>query len=352
VAHEVRYMRIYLVMNTRMDESGLIQTLASYGMSARPLEEAVPLPFSHGQDRWHYVECDGGMRYAMLRSKERQAGVIYARSLHRLFALEFPVWAVLNVYTYTSQEADGILRRKHVAARYSRGDAEHAQEARDVMDTVEGFRHEMNRHGTALQVGRLYVLVGGESGSELSTRLNVVAGAVPCAMEPAMVEEMPKVFSARPMVSTDGAVLTSPGVSLLAGSAMSYKRRTATDGVLFGVDQNQSLVIMNTFDSANPAYNMTILGQTGAGKTFGALVLMMRHLLLGCRLVIVDPQGNIDLSFLGQQWYHRAVLGAEDAAINILDVTRAELPDQIYSLRIETDGFAATGRLKNEGFHP
>jgi hypothetical protein len=333
VAAEVRYMRIYLVMNTRMDDDGLIQTLASYGMMGRPLEEAIPLPFTRGRDRWNYVLCEDGTRYAMLRSRERQSGVVYARSLHRLFSLEFPTWAALNVYTYTSPEADGLLRRKHIAARYSRGAAEQAQEAREVMDTVEGIRYEMNRYGAALQVGRLYVLVGGESAGELSTRLNVVAGAVPLAMEPAVVEEIPRVFSAQPLASTDGAVLTTPGVSLLAGSALSYKRRTATDGVLFGVDQNQSLVILNTFDPANPSYNMNILGQTGAGKTFGALVLMMRHLLLGCRLVIVDPQGNIDLSFLGERWYRKAVLGTAEAAINVLDVTRAELADQVAAVK-------------------
>jgi hypothetical protein len=60
VAREVRYMRIYLAMNTHMDDEGLIQTLGSYGMAARPLEEAIPLPFSRGVDRWHYVQCEDG----------------------------------------------------------------------------------------------------------------------------------------------------------------------------------------------------------------------------------------------------------------------------------------------------
>jgi hypothetical protein len=333
VATDVRYMRTFLIINTRMDDDGLVQTLASYNIAAWPLQEAIPLPFARGEDKWNYVLCEDGMRYAMLRSRERQSGVFYARSLHRLFALEFPIWAALNLYTYSAQEAEDTLRRKRVAARYSRGDSEQAQEAREVMDTVDGIRYQMNRYGAALQVARLYILVGGESGHELNTRLNVVSGALPVAMEPALAKEMPKVFSAQPIVSTEGAVLTTPGVSLLAGSALSYKRRTETGGVLFGVDQNQSLVILNIFDSRNPAYNVNILGQTGSGKTFATLLAAMRHLLLGCRLIIVDPQGNIDLAFLGSEWYHKAVLGTAGASINILDITRVELADQVASVK-------------------
>ena len=116
-------------------------------------------------------------------------------------------------------------------------------------------------------------------------------------------------FNARVSPSSDGAVLTTPGVAVMTGSALSYKRRTATDGVLFGIDQNQSLVILNQFDQRNPSYNANVLGQTGSGKTFGILCMMMRHLLLGCRLIIVDPQGNIDLSFLGDEYYHVSRLG-------------------------------------------
>lgn len=333
VARDVRYMRIYLAMDTYMDDEGLIQLLSTYGISGKVVEDEIPLPFTRGKDAWHSVECEDGMRYAMLRSKARQSGQIYPRSLHRLFSMEFPVWAAMTIHTYSSQESDGILRRKGVAAKYSRGDAEQAQEARDVLGTVDSIRHEMNRYGAALHVTRFHVVVGGESAGDLKTKINVVSGATPFLMEPAPVSNIPAVFNARASISTDGAVITTPGVSVLAGSALSYKRRTATDGVLFGIDQNQSLVILNQFDSRNPSYNANVLGQTGSGKTFGILVMMMRHLLLGCRLIIVDPQGNIDLSFLGDDYYHVSRLGTSTAAINILDIVRDEMADQVSSIK-------------------
>jgi len=55
-------------------------------------------------------------------------------------------------------------------------------------------------------------------------------------------------------------------------------------------------------------------------------------MLLGCRLVIIDPQGNIDLSFLGKDC-HLAHLGTKEASINILDITRDELSDQVASVK-------------------
>lgn len=333
VARDVRYMRIYLIMDTYMDDEGLVQLLATYGINAKPVEEEISLPFTGGVDAWHSVICDDGMRYAMLRSKERQSGQIYPRSLHRLFSMEFPIWAAMTIHTYGAQEADGILRRKGVAAKYSRGDSENKQEAQDILSTVDSIRHEMNRYGAALHVSRFHIIVGGESAGDLKTKISVVSGATPFLMEPAPVGEIPAVFNARPSISTAGAVITTPGVAILTGSALSYKRRTATDGVLFGIDQNQSLVILNQFDSRNPSYNANVLGQTGSGKTFGILVMMMRHLLLGCRLIIVDPQGNIDLSFLGDEYYHVSRLGTSTASINILDIVREELADQVSSVK-------------------
>jgi hypothetical protein len=56
---------------------------------------------------------------------------------------------------------------------------------------------------------------------------------------------------------------------------------------------------------------------------------MLRHLLMGTRLVIIDPQGNVDLSFLGEDVAHKAVLGTSDATINLLDIAHQELGNQV-----------------------
>jgi len=271
----------------------------------------------------------------MLRSQAIQYGMIYPRSLHRLYQLDFPVWASLNVYTYADKEAQKLLRLKSATARYSpKRTAEEAAEAGEIDNTIGRLRVEMNRVGGLLHTVRLYVAVGGKDQAELSNRLEIVRSAVPMEMGTATPtgEEIHKVFSVHPIIDEEAAPVTSPGVALLTGSALSYRRRTKTRGVLLGIDRNQAPVVMNIFDPANPSYNMTVLGQTGSGKTFAVLLLMLRHMQLGARLVIVDPQGNVDLSFLGENVCHKAVLGTSGAAINILDITQDEISAQVDSV--------------------
>ncbi|MCF6277859.1 MAG: ATP-binding protein, partial [Anaerolineales bacterium] len=98
---------------------------------------------------------------------------------------------------------------------------------------------------------------------------------------------------------------------------------------MLGIDRNPAPGIFDIFDDRNPSYNTVVLGQTGAGKTFGLLLLMMRHLLMGVRLIVIDPQGNIDLEFLGENVYQRSVLGTEQSSINVLDVIHDEIGMQI-----------------------
>jgi hypothetical protein len=99
--------------------------------------------------------------------------------------------------------------------------------------------------------------------------------------------------------------------------------------VLLGVDRNQAPVVLDIFDDRNPSYNAVVLGQTGSGKTFAVLLLMLRHLLTGVRLIIVDPQANVDLEFLGPDVYQKNVVGTESAAMNVLDIVNDEIGGQI-----------------------
>ncbi len=332
---EVRFIRLFLVVDTLLDDQGLCNLLGTYGIPARPLEREIPMPFHYGKDTWETVEAADGKRWGMLRSKTAQYGAIYPRALHRLFALDFPIWAVMHVGAYSETEAVKMLNYKAAVAKYEpRQSIETAQQASEVEGTIGRLRNEMNRAGAALHTMRFYVMVGGLDEKELKTRLEVVRGAVPFDMSHVLPPGATarKVFGVQPLDDLEGTPLTSPGVGLLTGSALSYRRRTETRGVLLGIDRNQAPVILNIFDPRNPSYNMAVLGQTGSGKTFAVLLLMLRHLLLGCHLIIIDPQGNVDMSFLGEDLYHKAVMGTGAAAVNVLDITHEEISNQVESV--------------------
>jgi hypothetical protein len=331
-----RHMRLYLVVNTSLTEAGLARLLGSYGIRARVLEgEGVPLPFIRGTVEWTKVTDEQGYQWGMVQSKPQQGGVIHARTLHSLFAQSFPVWAALDIVTYTPAEARKLLRRKDESARYENSPATEAQqEAQEVRHTVAQMLSEIARIGASLHQVRLSVVAGGESERELDERLELVRSSAGLEMEEyrARAQGIRDLFDTTPAGTMTGALLPSHGLALLAGSAMSYRRRTETNGIFLGVDRNQSPVIVDIFDHRNESYSTVVLGRSGSGKTFFILLLMLRHLLRGVRLVIIDPQGNIDLSWLGTELYAKAVLGTTESSINILDITHEELAQQINSV--------------------
>ncbi len=329
-ARDVRYMKVYLVMDTDLDEEGFCRLLRGYGLAARPLADPLPRPFQGGKAEWDHVLAPDGTRWRLLRSDQGQTGSIFPRSLHRLFELDFPLWIALNVNTIPDADAIRNLRLKEMAARYApRRSNEESQEAAEVGQAIDQIRYEMNRASSALHWLSLYVMYGGQDGRELRQRDREIAAACPLSLYRVTPpgKTMADVFSAEAFSEPEGSLLTTPGVALFAGSVLSYRRPTRTQGVLVGADKNAAPVIVNLFSDAK-SFNAVVLGQTGSGKTFATLSLMLRHYLLGARLIIVDPQGNVDLGFLMGD-YQRNVIGTAAAAINVMDIVHDEIASQV-----------------------
>lgn len=63
------------------------------------------------------------------------------------------------------------------------------------------------------------------------------------------------------------------------------------NGILYGVNQaNNSLVIFDRFSLPN--YNSIILARTGSGKSYAAKLEILRYLMLGTRVIVIDPEGE------------------------------------------------------------
>jgi hypothetical protein len=329
---EVRYIRTYLALDPLLDENGTIGLLGAYGIQATALDHELPRPFSKATIEWNRVKTDSGSVAALLRSKAIQTGgVLHPQVLHNLLGQEFPVWAALHIYTYPNRETLDLLRQKAAVAQYNPGKTEESMhEAGVAAQGISVLRDAIGR-GEALHTFQLYVYTDAPDNGKLRSRVETVRGALPLEMEQVYAPGAlaSQLFSGEQLKQKDGTPLTTTGVALLAGSALSYRRRTQTDGIMLGIDRNQAPVILDIFDDRNASYNTVVLGQTGAGKTFGLLLLMMRHLLMGTRLIIIDPQGNVDLEFLGEDVYQRSILGTEQTSINVLDVIHNEVGMQI-----------------------
>ena len=61
-------------------------------------------------------------------------------------------------------------------------------------------------------------------------------------------------------------------------------------GVWFGLNKHSSPIIKDIFSLSNP--NGLVLGTSGGGKSFFTKLFILRHLMSGTRVLIVDPQGE------------------------------------------------------------
>lgn len=63
------------------------------------------------------------------------------------------------------------------------------------------------------------------------------------------------------------------------------------NGILYGVNKsNNSLVIFDRFSLPN--YNATILARSGAGKSYAAKLEILRYLMVGTRVIVIDREGE------------------------------------------------------------
>lgn len=331
-----RHMRIYLITDSKLGEQGLLRLLSSYGIRVRALgAEGIVRPFNEGNMKWNRLIDSAGYHWAVVRSRIRQSGILHPRMLHRLFALDFPIWCSLDIGTYSNEETSRLLRLKDAAATHENSTNSEAQgQARQVRQTIAQLRSEINRLGSALHLVRFSLLIGGESEAQLTRRLEVVRGNAGFDLEgweTPLRHFLPEMFGPSPNTQVEGSLLPSHALSILTGSATSYRRRTETRGVFLGMDRHQAPIIFDIFDPRHPSYNCVVLGQTGSGKTFAITLSMLRHLLMGVRLIILDPQGNIDFNWLGEL-YHKAIIGTSDASINILDIAHDEMANQVSTV--------------------
>lgn len=72
------------------------------------------------------------------------------------------------------------------------------------------------------------------------------------------------------------------------------------DACLFGVDNSGGVVLFNQFlyqikkeNNRNNA-NLILLGTSGSGKSTAAKMLLRTHIRNGCKLVVIDPEGELE----------------------------------------------------------
>ena len=69
---------------------------------------------------------------------------------------------------------------------------------------------------------------------------------------------------------------------------------SSNDGILYGINQhNNSLVLFDRFSLPNA--NMVIFAQSGAGKSFMVKLEILRSLMLGTDIIVIDPENEYEM---------------------------------------------------------
>lgn len=340
---ETQYIRIFLIAPATTDEQMISRLINGYGIQTRYLDaEGIPLPFQTATADWDTATDENGQMWGVVQSDIEQSGAVVSQSLHRVFSLEFPVFCAIDIWNYTRSEAAQMLRIREAVASvaFSKKAQTRADqvEAKEVQEGIDQFKHEMSQVGVGLHEVRCTFMAGAWSKRDLDERIELIRGACTLDLERnrSKVNILNEMFSVDPPKpeGKKGTLATSSHLTVLAGSPLCFSRPTKTEGILSGFDNANAPVVINLFDQMNSAYNACIVGQTGAGKTFFITLLMIRSILTGTRLIIIDPKGDIDFSWLGSEDDGRPLcekisVGTDEAAINILDPIHGSLSNQI-----------------------
>jgi len=111
---------------------------------------------------------------------------------------------------------------------------------------------------------------------------------------------------------------------------------TSDEGVLFGLNRhNNTLIIFDRFSLENA--NMVIFGKAGSGKSYASKLELIRSLMLGSEVIVVDPENEYETlakAFGGS--YFKISLDSE-SNINPLDIPiipQGETPSEVLRSHI------------------
>ena len=183
-------------------------------------------------------------------------------------------------------------------------------EINDSLESAISLRNQIQRGLEKLFLVSLLITVRARRISDLNRQVaqieTLLAGHL-FGTRPAYYQQLPGFGSTRPRghnfvgawrnLDSSCAALTWPFV----GSEL-----TNPAGILYGINQtDNSLVLIDRFSLANS--NSLIFAQSGAGKSYAAKVEILRQLLVGVRVIVIDPENE----------YQRLAIKAGGAVIRL-----------------------------------
>jgi len=162
------------------------------------------------------------------------------------------------------------------------------QDIEDLRDKLQTAQESMFRLG-------VYVTVYGESEKELDdieNSLRSILEAKLIYIKPALYQQKQGFISTSPCGVDQLEILTPLNTAPLSTifPFVSFDL-SSNEGILYGINQhNNSLVLFDRFTLNNA--NMTVFAESGAGKSFTVKLEVLRSLMFGTDVIIIDPENE------------------------------------------------------------
>ena len=163
----------------------------------------------------------------------------------------------------------------------------------DPLESAVALRDKIQRGQENLFHISIYVTLSADSLSELDKTIKLLETTLATRLfytKPAIFQQIEGLQSVLPRgdnllaqkrnLDSSSAALTFPFIS---------SEFVHESGVLYGINRsNSSLVILDRF--ALPNANSILFAQSGSGKSYTAKVEILRHLMQGTKVIVIDPE--------------------------------------------------------------
>lgn len=163
----------------------------------------------------------------------------------------------------------------------------------DPLESATELRDKIQRGQENLFQISLYITLSANSLTELDRTIKLLETVLATRLfytKPAIFQQIEGLQSVLPRgdnllaqkrnLDSSSAALTFPFIS---------SEFVHESGVLYGINRsNSSLVILDRF--ALPNANSILFAQSGAGKSYTAKVEILRHLMQGTKVIVIDPE--------------------------------------------------------------
>src|SRR3989344_5508231 len=178
------------------------------------------------------------------------------------------------------REEKGLVRDPMLEAAY--------HDLEDLRDKLQQAREKFFKFG-------LYITVYGDSAEELDkieTTLRSILDAKLVYSKSAIYQQNTGFKSTLPLANDELEINTAMNSSPIAATFPFVSSDLTSDsGILYGINRhNNSLILFDRFSLENA--NTVIFGKAGGGKSYAAKLEILRSMMLGSEVIVIDPENE------------------------------------------------------------